>query len=449
MKLRNRLTLFSVLTFGIVFIATALIIFFAFYRQASAITFKELKNTSLLSAIYYLEKDELSQYEHSAIKEQFQVTIQSSMVAVYNSANQVEFGQLYNDPNITTAHLERARQESSVSFKVDDFFYYGIYYPDNQGNFVVFAKQTNTEFRSLITSLLFIIAAVLIIGLLLIFILSKYLSNLAYKPLKQIVAQIKKVDYSNLEQAVATTNSQDEIDELLKTYNDLLARLSESFLVQKNFINYVSHEFKTPLTAIAGNLEVFAQRERTPQEYQTVAQEALKNVYQIEDLLSNLLLMSGLKKDSQNTANFRIDELLWTIYDLLDHKIQEQQTNLEIAIEVKDFKLLQQSGNETLVQLALFNLIENAVKYSEGNPVFIKLYEVDGQLLLSIQDQGIGISEEDLKCIDQTFYRGKNTGVIQGSGIGLALVKIILQQHQIKHSITSTLGKGTTILLEF
>lgn len=449
MKLRTRLTLFTTLIFGIVFIGTSALIYFAYQRQTSRTFQRDLKNTSLLSAIYYLEKDELSQYEHSTIKEEFQATIQSSMVAVYDSINQVEFGALLNDPNITIEHLDKVREEESMFFQSDNHFYYGIYYPDNQGNFVVFVKQSKDELRAQMNNLLIIIISVLLLGLILISILSRYLSYVAYKPIRQIVKQIKKVDYTNLEQGVAPTNANDEIDELIQTYNDLLSRLSDSFLVQKNFINYVSHEFKTPLTAIAGNLEVFAQRKRSPEEYQAVAKEALTNIYQIEDLLSNLLLMSGLKTTQQKYTTIRIDELIWNIHEVLQDKIKERQTPINIQMEVQNASLLKYNANETLLQLALFNLIENAIKYGNGKPITITFKETRGKLVLIISDQGIGISNDDLKYIDQTFYRGKNTQTIKGSGIGLALVKIILQQHQIRFKIDSELTKGTAISLFF
>lgn len=449
MKLRNRLTLISTVTFGVVFFIASVIIYIAFYNSSERVFFNELKKTSLLSAFYYLEKDELTQFEHSAIRNEFRATIESSMVAVYNSNNQVEYGKLFDDTHITKDYLNRVRKQQKIQFQTDSHFYYGIYYPDNQGNFVVFVKASNAEFLSQTHRLLLIMVIVLLAGLTIIFILSRNLSNLAYRPISNVVKQINEIDDSNLGQAITPPNTNDEVDELIKTYNKLFARLSETFLIQKNFINYVSHEFKTPLTAIAGNLEVFAQKDRDPAEYKKVAETALENVYKIEDLLSNLLLMSGLKNNTSTFETFRIDELIWNIYEALTEKSTVLNIPIKIDLQVQNPHLLKITGNETLLQLALFNLIENALKYSVDQAVEITLSEIEGSLSIEIRDYGKGISETDLPYIGQTFYRGKNVGRIPGSGIGLSLAKIILEQHQVDFKMQSTLHLGTAIELSF
>lgn len=449
MNLRNRLTSYSTITFGIVFLAASLIILFAFYKRSLNIVFNELKNTSLLSAIYYLEQDELPQSEHSAIKEQFKSTIQSSFVAVYNSNNTVEYGEL-DDEKITSEILDFARQTGHFQFKGSKHIYYGIYYPDNQGNFVVFVKASNEEFLSQIKNLIFILSTVFVIGLITIFFLSRYISNVAYKPVKDIVKQVNKVNYNNLEHGIEVPDTNDELEELIKTYNDLLFRLSESFLIQKNFINYASHEFKTPLTAIAGSLEVFAQKERNPQEYKEVTQKALENVYKIENILSNLLLLSGLKHSTeQQTDSIRIDELIWDIHDALLEKTEEYQTQLNIQIDVDDFNVLIYSANQALIHLALYNIIENAVKYSDQKPIDIVLKNKNSKIEIAIQDYGKGIENEDLNHIKTMFYRGKNVGNISGSGIGLSLALLIFEQNEIECNIQSKVNSGTKVTLLF
>ncbi|MEK6492729.1 HAMP domain-containing sensor histidine kinase [Myroides odoratimimus] len=449
MNLRTRLTTYSTIVFGIVFFIASLIIFLAYYSKTQESVFNNLKNTTLLSAIYYLEQDELSHTEHSVVKEEFKVTIQSKNVAVYNFSNQLSYGALVNDPALTSAVLNKTRTDKSHRFKANDFFYYGIYYPDNQGDFVVYTRESTADFMNQMRSLILILCVVLVGGLLTIYFLSKYISNIAYKPLKNIVQQVNEVNYSNLENGIEVPKTNDELEELISTYNNLLIRLSETFLIQKNFINYVSHEFKTPLTAISGNLEVFAQKERSPEEYNQVVKDALKNVYKIENILSNLLLLSGLKNTEKDASLFRIDEIIWNIYEALQDKLTELQTTLQISINVDDFTKLEYKGNETLIHLALYNIVENAIKYSNSKPVSVELSLHNNRLQLSVEDQGKGISEEELAFIKQTFYRGKNVGEIKGSGIGLSLATIIFEQHHIQFDITSQLEQGTVITLIF
>ena len=447
MKLRNRLTLISSATFGFVFIIASVLIYISFYNSSEKVVFKELQKTCLLSAIYYLEKDELPNYEHSAIKEQFEENIQNDIVRVYDEYNRIAFGNKETDRNINAQNLEYIRKNKKLSFKSNNHFYYGIFYKDNQGDFVVFVKTTSDVFNSQTNRLLVIMIIVLFAGLFLIFLLSRLLSNIAYQPITKVIDQVNSMELNNLDKPISSSNTNDEVQDLITTFNNLLSRLSDTFAIQKNFINYVSHEFKTPLASISGNLEVFAQKERTPEEYQKVTSEALENVYHIEEILNNLMMLSGLKTIHSDNETFRIDETVFNIND----KIFEVYNNQEIKIdlEVMDEKLLSVKGSEMQIQLALYNLIENAVKYSNQNPIRISLSESKNQLQITIQDYGKGIQKDDLNLVQQTFYRGKNVGNLKGSGIGLSLATIIFKQNNIQFSITSEENAGTQITLLF
>jgi len=447
MKIRNRLTLISSLTFGFVFIIASVLIYFAFYNSSEKVVFKELQKTCLLSAIYYLEKDELPHYEHSAIKEQFEENIQNDIVRVYDVNNVIVYGEKEADRNISPENLGFIRRNKKLSFKSNNHFYYGIFYNDNQGDFVVFVKTKSEVFKSQTNRLLVIMIVVLFAGLLLIFLLSRLLSNIAYRPITKVISQVNSMELSSLDKPISSSNTNDEIQDLITTFNNLLSRLSDTFAIQKNFINYVSHEFKTPLASISGNLEVFAQKDRTPEEYQKVTSEALENVYHIEEILNNLMMLSGLKTIHQENETFRIDETLWDINDKIFEIHESQEIGIDLKVENEE--LLSVKGSEVQIKVALYNLIENAVKYSDGNPIKISLSEVNSQLQIIIQDYGKGIQKEDLHYIQQTFYRGKNVGNIKGSGIGLSLATIIFKQNNIQFTIDSEENSGTRITLLF
>ncbi|MGU3374126.1 ATP-binding protein [Chryseobacterium sp. M5A1_1a] len=449
MTLRNRFTLISSLSFGIVSIIISAVIFFAYYDSTKIFYFEKLRNTALISAIYYLEKDELPKDRHAQIKKEYNHLIQNNRVAVYNRNNQVTFGHNLNDKNIKPFHIQAARNNKVTEFMSDNQFYYGIFYPDNQGDFVVFVKSSNDSFQSQIWRLSIIMFSVLIIGLLAIYFLSRYLSKVVYKPISNVVERINKVDYNNISTAITSTNTNDEIEDLIKSYNKLLGRISENVLLQQNFINYVSHEFKTPLAAISGNLEVFAQKDRTPEEYKKVVKESLENVYEIENILNNLLLMSGMSKLESSHKQIRVDELIWKIYEKLESKAKENHSTLKIELQVTKPTLLEFPGNETLLYLALYNIVENAIKYSKDYPVVITLSEKNNQLNIEVKDQGKGIHSDDIMKITETFYRGKNVDTIKGSGIGLSLSKSVFDHHHVIMKIDSTVHVGTSVLLVF
>ncbi|QSW88548.1 HAMP domain-containing histidine kinase [Flavobacterium endoglycinae] len=448
MKIRNRFTLISSLTFSVVFVIASLITYFSFYSYSEKIVYNELQKTCLLTGIFYLEKDELPENQHLIIGQQFRENSLEIVTRVYNKENQIVYGDKTLDNNINKTRLDYIRKNRKLSFKSKHHFYFGSYYHDNQGDFVVFVKKNDTDFKTMTDRLLIIMILVLISGLVSIYLVSRVLSNLAYSPIKNIINQVNEIQASSLDKQIVSPNTKDDVQELIETYNNLLKRLSDTFIIQKNFINYVSHEFKTPLTAISGNLEVFAQKDRTSAEYKEMSQKVLENVYQIEDTMNTLMMLSGLRDNMELNEIFRVDELVWDINDQLSASYH-LKGQIQIALEVGNDKLLSIQGNSNEIKIALFNIIENAVKYSEGNPIKISLLEQNQQLKIVVEDQGKGISEDDLQFIKQTFYRGKNVSDIKGSGIGLTLANVIFKQNNIEFTITSKKGAGTTVTLVF
>ncbi|TRX35178.1 HAMP domain-containing histidine kinase [Flavobacterium sp. ZT3R18] len=447
MKIRDKLTLITSLSFGIAFTVAAIVVYFVFYNSSKKIVLHELEKTNVLAGVYYLEKDELSQKKHSLIKQQFIDHLQHTQVQIYDKNNLIQYGDKQSDIIITNQLLNKARHQKKLSFEKDHYYYAAHFYRDNQGDFVVVTKSDITPFQTQSNQLLLILIIVLVIGLLIVFILSHLLSNIAYKPITNIINQVNTMELDSIDKPIQSSNSNDEIQDLIDTFNNLLHRLSNTFAIQKNFINYVSHEFKTPLAAISGHLEVFAQKERTAEEYHKVVDEALQNVYCIEEILNTLMMISGLKSIKYEKEYFRIDELIWNINDKMG--LVYCSKKIQVHLKIKNHELLKIKTSEAQLQLALYNLIENALKYSDENPVEITLEEKDQQLKIAIQDYGIGILPEDLKHIHQAFYRGKNSDNIKGSGLGLSLTTVVLKQNNILFSITSEENKGTLVELYF
>lgn len=448
MTIRNRLTLVLSLTFGIVFTIAAVLVYYAFYTASERIIFSELRKTGLLSAMFYLEEDELSAREHNRIRSQFDESILNTDVKVYDTENLLTFGNGQWDGHVTPAVLDRIRDNGQLSFKADDHYYYGIFYPDNQGDFVVVTATSNDFFASQSNQLLLMMVVALIFGLLVIFMLSFWLSRKAYQPITDVIHQINGLDADTLDQSLTLPETRDELYELIRTFNGLLQRLSETFVIQKNFINYVSHEFKTPMAAIAGNLEVFAQKDRTPEEYRGVADKVVGHVGHMEQLLDNLMLLAGLRRAHLGTAAYRADELLWTVLDGIYREWPEARHLINLTLDVDDARMLSVRGSSGQMEIVLFNLIENAVKYADGKPIGITLSRSPaGALALTIRDHGKGIPSEELPSVHQPFFRGSNVGDTRGSGIGLSLAVLLCKQQGVSFSIQSDIGQGTQINL--
>lgn len=449
MTVRNKLTLISSTAFGVAFALAAVLVYAVFYDTSERAIFSELQKTSLLAAMVYLEKDELPAYEHKQVRSELEATMLNTDVKIYDRDNQLTYGNGRLDRELTSRILERIRDEGKASVNTNGYYYYGIFYPDNQGDFVVVVAATEAFLVTQSRQLLLMMMVALLLGLLIIIILSRWLSHLAYQPIAHVISEVNRIDIHSLDNALTPPEPRDELHELVLTFNNLLIRLSDAFVIQRNFINYISHEFKTPLASISGNLEVFAQQDRTAREYRDVADRVVAQVYHMEELLRNLMLLAGLREVDQGNTRYRVDEILWETLDRIYREWPDAKPLISVHMDVPSPERLTVEGNGSQMRIALFNLLENAVKYGDGRQITVSLIEQHNHLTMEIQDQGRGIAENELRFIHQPFYRGNNVGPIKGNGIGLSLAVLICKQNNVSFSLSSIEKKGTTTHLEW
>ncbi|WP_230466708.1 sensor histidine kinase [Faecalibacter macacae] len=445
MKLRNRLSLYSVLIFSILILTISAIVYFTFYSTMEKKEMKALESKSLLAAIYYLEQDELSATEHENIQSQLLKTISRKNIAIYSTNDQKVNGEMQYDTTISDQFLQLVRQEKEASFQTQLYFYHGRFYTDNQGDFVVVAREPKAEFSDQMKSLLQILFMVSVIGLIIVFILSQYLGYIAYHPINHFIAQIKNRNGINFNEPIILNNSYTEVKELSTTYNTFINQIAQTFNVQKNFIDYVSHELRTPITALLGTLEVTNNKTRSTEEYEIVLQQLKQYTTDLQETINHMMLLSGAKTNFE-LAPMRIDEVIW---EIIENQIVYHQADIKVHLDVKNDQLLTTNGNSQLLNLAIGNLISNAVKYSDNQQIQIKFSTFEDRLVLQIIDTGIGIDSTDLPNIRQNFFRGKNTSSYQGKGIGLSIADIIFKIHHIELEILPNHPKGTVMRLTF
>ncbi|MFZ4861282.1 sensor histidine kinase [Sphingobacterium sp. Mn56C] len=442
MKLKHRLSLYAIIIFSVITVIISSVIYISFYALMDKKEKQSLENKSLLAAIYYLEKDELPLLEHENIKTQLLKTISRRNIVVFDSLGQHFGGEMDTDTSITHSFIAQVRAHENVFFETAEYFYNGIFYRDNQGDFVVITRQTKDEFKNQVSSLLHILIAVSILGIGFIYFFSQYLGNIAYDPLLKIIEQIKDRDAKNFMKPISVNKSYAEVEDLVSTYNHFVDRLAQTFNVQKNFIDYVSHELRTPITALLGTMEVTHQKPRSTAEYEDTIRQLKQYTNDLQETLDHMMLLSGAKTNFEFKP-VRVDEVVWQVIEnaILYHKAQ-----IEVDIQVADTNILRIYGNDKLLELAIGNILHNAIKYSNNSPVKVLLTEEEGRLCIRIIDTGIGILTEDLQYIMGNFVRGQNTQRYQGKGVGLSIANIIFNLHKIKMSIQSS-ATGTEVLL--
>ena len=448
MKVQTRLSLFSSIIFGILFAIIAVLIYTLYVQNGKKSIYDNLTKVSHLTAIFYLEEDELDREDFAKVKVQFDEFVTNSFYQLYDANDSVSYGThtLTTDPQI----LNKIRTDRKLEFSDDKFFCYGIFYEDNQGDFVVVVRESKENLDDQLTILLWILIPAFVVGILAIVASSRWIAHVAYRPFSSVIKQVNKISTNDLEVQIQSPHTQDELEDLISTFNKLLSKISETFIIQKNFVSYVSHEFKTPLASMLGNLEVFSIKDRSAEEYQELSQVLIRQIIQLEDILNTLIIISDLRKDSDMMSSSRIDELIWEIIDRVSGQYSNAKTLVKIDIDPHYEHLLNVNTDRTQLLMALFNLIENAVKYSQNKPIEIHIYKDDeNKLCISIKDNGIGIPTDQLENISKPFYRADNTNKVEGSGIGLSIALKILEKNNIEYSIESEENVGSTVLLRF
>ncbi len=213
----------------------------------------------------------------------------------------------------------------------------------------------------------------------------------------------------------------------------MLDRIDRDYQTEKMFVNNASHEINNPLTAIQGECEVGLLRDYSAQEYQDILRRIAHEAERVVTIMRELLQFSHVRSGEEMTELEPV-----SIAPLL-------QSIAKGRCEVDSQSDFTVSADAHLLRMAFHNLINNAIKYSDGQPVTIIITDH----LVVIRDRGIGIPKDDLPHIFEPFYRASNTGSVIGHGVGLALAKAILEKHGATVSVESKQGEGTTVRVTF
>ncbi len=173
-----------------------------------------------------------------------------------------------------------------------------------------------------------------------IVLLSRWVARLAYRPFSEVTRQVNNISTHDLNVPIQSPGTKDELHELVDTFNHLLSKIADTLIIQKNFVKYVSHEFKTPLASMLGNIDLFTTRDRTPQEYQVLAEKLTGQIAQMEKILETLIIISDLKEEREAVNSSRIDEVIWEIISKMKDIYPQSRIRVNMNISPRDEALL-------------------------------------------------------------------------------------------------------------
>lgn len=272
------------------------------------------------------------------------------------------------------------------------------------------------------------------------------ISNYAGRhPLTAIMAMssaAREVAAGNFDVILDENSQIKELREMAHNFNLMVKELKSTEMLRTDFVENVSHEFKTPLSAIEGYATLLQKKDLDEQKRQEYTRKILHNTQRLSGLTSNILLLSHLENQGLGIRKepFCLDEQLREILLLLEHRWTEKNLDLDIDLETADYY-----GSKDLLAHVWQNLLNNAIKFSRNNgTIRIRLYREGLYLIIRIADNGIGMDEEVKRRIFEKFYQGDSSRSSQGNGLGLALAKRIVELHGGSISVSSKKGKGST-----
>lgn len=331
--------------------------------------------------------------------------------------------------------------------KVNDTYYAGIVHTQNDKRVIVVVSAENEYIKNQLDNLRIILFVGLFCSTGLTLLLGLIFSKQIFLPIRKMTQKVKDINTENLHLRLGVSNNTDEVNDLARTFNNMLDRLETSFESQNNFVSNASHELSTPLTSIIGEAELALQKERSAERYKEAMEIILHDAERLKAIIQSLLSLAqtGFDGKKQQLVTLRADEVILSAKRAVDRIYPDNRVRIDYSLLPENEEKLKINGNENLLTLAITNIILNACKYSENKEVVVGIGSSDTNLIIFIKDNGIGIPEDELRYIYDPFFRASNTGRVKGYGIGLPLARNIIRIHNGILKVNSIVNQGTQV----
>lgn len=441
-SIKKRVTLYYALVMILITLTISLLLSFSIGRQINVIT----KDT-LMHAVQ--ESFEDIDYDNRIIEidNDFDNYVKGVTLLVYSEDGHLIKGSVPSEfPGYTPLEVGEYRELNTENHT---WLVYDLYqtYDNGQGIWVrgIYALDDASDTLAFLRQLILILVPLVLI---LAIFAGHRITKQAFDPVTKITEGANSIQNGgDLSNRLPQGKNKDELYDLTSTLNDMIGRLEEAFQSEKEFTSDVSHELKTPLAVTLAECEYILKEDRSAAEYkeslETIEMQTRRTMSMIQQLLQ---ISRTINKDSQiEKETFDLSILAEGLVEELSYMTEEQgisvRGDIEPGIEI--------TADETLIMRVMMNLLTNAMKYRREIPdsrVDLSLKQVGDFVEITVSDNGIGIAEEDLDHIFKKFYKVDKSRTRSGEsfGLGLAMVKWIVEAHDGNVMVESRLGEGST-----
>ena len=272
------------------------------------------------------------------------------------------------------------------------------------------------------------------------------------KPVQQLSAHMKEISPNTLSDSIEIEGGGEEIQELVKSFNQMTEQLDEAFAMQRRFSASAAHELRTPIAVLRTKLDVFKKKKREQREYDELVDTMETYIDRLSSIITDLLEFAETSELGE-TEDVSLDSVVKTVVDDLESVAQNNMINMQIdeqSMTQSEAQTFIVKGNTNLLYRALYNLVENAIRYNnEEGSVNITLETRGQEGVIIIADTGVGIAPEQRELVFEPFYRVNKSRSREfgGAGIGLSLVKTILKRHGASITVSENNPQGSVFTI--
>ena len=276
------------------------------------------------------------------------------------------------------------------------------------------------------------------------------------KPVQQLSAHMKEIGPDTLSDSIEIKGGGEEVHELVKSFNQMTDQLDEAFAMQSRFSVSAAHELRTPIAVLRTKLDVFKKKKRKQNEYDELVDTMETYIDRLSAIIANLLELTETSELGE-VEDVSLDAVITTVVDDLESVAQNNMVNVQVNTQIdahsdtqSQAQNLTVKGNANLLYRAIYNLVENAIRYNHKERSVNIALETEGQeCLVTIADTGVGIAPEQRELVFEPFYRVNKSRSREfgGAGIGLSLVKTILKRHGASITVSENTPQGSVFTI--
>jgi heavy metal sensor kinase len=356
---------------------------------------------------------------------------------------------LFPDYERDSVLMEKGDSYQTIHFEKNPIrLYYHLVRFQGRPFFIIQIAKPLYEIEKTLTRLGLIIAVIIPLGVALSCFAGWFLAKRFLSPVDRMIQQARKITAAYLKSRLPRTFTQDELDRLAETLNEMIDRLEASTRAVQEFSSNVSHEFKTPLAIIRGEIDLALRRARSQEDLQrtigVISEEVNGLIRLVEDLM--FLVRNDAKQLSLQKKSLALAPVLEQVLKLYQERARQAKVELvlEAPVDARVF------GDEVYLKRLFTNLLDNAIKFTEPNGKVIARIRISGpgRVTVAVEDTGIGIDLETLEKLGTRFYRADQARSKEGAGLGLSIVRAICDAHQGVLRFESLPNQGTRVFVE-